>query len=263
MVKKDCGIILKVFTITFFPCLIISCNNLLSNKGVAEQANDNFETQFNTDVKKINSFRVEPKRTAIERSDFVSADRNLSKNPQQLENFSPDERVFRDGQQMMMKSQFAGDIFDLNYDTNPQGPFVVRGAEFDSIQIPEADFYGVKSSLSAKQYLLVGNKALQKNIDTINDKKVSYDDELSAILVKEQKELQRQKRFNELFEYDTSVLEEKRIKKQKEEEDEKLARAERLKNQDPIKKIIALQIIEENKRNNAPPTDQQQQNQNK
>lgn len=91
------------------------------------------------------------------------------------------------------------DMFDIVYNTNLYPPFERFGAEFDAINIPEYDVYGVKTVMSDKTYLLAGNRSLQKNIDQINSSRTKTDIEMSQTLIKEQKILQQKQRMIKTF----------------------------------------------------------------
>ncbi len=91
------------------------------------------------------------------------------------------------------------DIFVIVYNTGLYPPFKKDGVEFDVIEIPEADAYGIKTALSDKPYLLSGNESLQKNIDQINDSRTQDDIKISEILIKEQKQLRRKQKIQKIF----------------------------------------------------------------
>lgn len=279
----------KLLTMTILILALTSCYNPLRNSNT-DKVNASFEETFGDNVEQIKEMRAEP---TIEKPDFSVRRLDQPLPPRQISSYAnpaevlgvngasryfsaevdtsklkltypegtiPDGQTFMEGQRFMNQSRFSDEIFEMKYNTDPQGPFVVRGAEFDAIQIPEQDFYGIGSSLKGKQYMLVGNRVLQRKIDKLRLNKAPYDDEIAEILVKEQSQRKKDKRVNAIFNDDSAVIEARRLQKEKEEAERELARQERIKNQDPIKKIIALQVIEENKRKNSPndPAQQQQ-----
>ncbi len=197
-------------------------------------ANDNFKKKYGQQVMSIQQKRQEmfentPKE--IQNADYNTY--NSSKNA-----FLVSEEKPIDPTQQQSVNKFPDDMFDVNYDTKNHSAFEFAGLEFDSIQIPPKDFYGVKSGFDDKQYFLAGNNILQKNIDNINNSRTQDDINISQTLIKEQKELRKQQKLSQIFAEDVSVIEKEKNKTQN---DNKISSQE-----DMIKKSIALQIIERN-----------------
>ena len=96
-------------------------------------------------------------------------------------------------------SKLPADMFDLSYQPTITHPFRKSGFEFDLINIPPEDSYGVKTAMSEKEYLLVGNESLQKSVDQINSTKTQDDIEISEILIKEQQQLKRRQKMMKMF----------------------------------------------------------------
>lgn len=91
------------------------------------------------------------------------------------------------------------DMFDLSYKTRLNPAFRKSGFEFDMIKVPRKDAYGVKTAMSEKDYLLVGNDSLLKNVDQINSQRSEEDIEMSETLIKEQKILKRRQKMIKIF----------------------------------------------------------------
>ena len=108
----------------------------------------------------------------------------------------PDAGSFEHGR---TSSQFPQGMFDLRYRTRLSPPFRKSGFEFDRIKVPMKDAYGVKTEMSEKEYLLVGNESLQKNVDQINSQRSEDDIDNSEILIKEQKWLKRRRKMMRIF----------------------------------------------------------------
>lgn len=96
-------------------------------------------------------------------------------------------------------NNLPNDMFEITYNTALYPAFRKVGVEFDAINIPPSDIYGVKTEMASKGYLLVGNDSLQKNIDKINSEKTVDDVEISEILIKEQKQLKRKEKMIKIF----------------------------------------------------------------
>ncbi len=262
-----------------FLILSIALNCSCAKPGANSLANAEFENKYSKEVEFINSSRKEPifdpdaearkmaqkKRAPTAFEDpaaiigvssidkFSSARVDTSKlKIAQPQNFTPDEQTFGEGRAMVAKSKLPDDVFDLVYITDISPPFAVSGLAFDVIEIPERDFFGIKSTLSDKQYLLAGNEALQKSIDYINDTKTDDDVELSEIIIGEQKEIRKQQKLAKIFGDDSSIVEKQKIKEENAAKEENEARKKKLAQEDPLKKSIALQIVQQNLKQNAP-----------
>jgi len=257
--------------------LIIICS--CAKNGIHSSANSEFESKYSKEVEFINSSRKEPvfnsdieaqkiaqkKRapTAFEDpatimglsgNDKLSSAKVDTSKLQNIrpQNFTPDAQTFNDGQAFVAKNNLPADIFDLIYITETSPPFAVSGLTFDVIQIPERDFFGVKSTLNDKKYLLVGNEALQRNIDQINDGRTQDDIELSEIIIREQKEIRKQRKIAKVFSEDASIIAAEKIKEESVISSQNEARKKKLQEEDPLKKSIALQIVQQNLKQNAP-----------
>lgn len=177
----------------------------------------------------------------------------------QPQEFLPNEQVFDYGREFMAKTQLPKDMFIVRYATNPHPPFTSTGIEFDTIEIPPQDAFGVASSLAKKQYLLTGNNALQKNIDKIQARRTSEDIELSEIIISERKTLRKEQKNKEIFSDDKLTYQEAKeaeINEEQEKENKFLAE-KRAKRNEPERQAIAAQIIQYNLSKNAPPKEGQ------
>lgn len=114
-------------------------------------------------------------------------------------NYSPNGETYQQASSNNPTNILPKNMFEIAYDTRLYPPFRRAGIEFDQILVPAADVYGIKTEMSEKPYLLVGNKSLQKNIDQINQEKTIEDIEISKILIKEQQQLKRRQRMIEIF----------------------------------------------------------------
>ena len=138
-------------------------------------------------------------------------------------------------------------MFDLVYNPTINAPFVVSGLEFDTINIPERDYYGIASTLNDKRYVLAGNQVLQKNIDEVIKQQSAEDIELSEILIKEQRQLKKQQKLTKIFGDDSTFVEKNKTKNEdaaKKEEQPSII-------DEALRKQIALQIIKQNIAHNS------------
>ncbi len=259
IVRKYLTQILSVFVIS--SC---SVNN--------DSANRQFEEKFAKEVAKINAEREKmqgqpqaAQQTSTPKNkggDFdnpanllgVSSPGNKSAafdtnklHLKQPQNYTPDAQVLSEGLKNFAPTQIPPNIFELRYSTRPHPPFAMTGVEFDVIEIPNQDAYGIKSNLDDKQYLLAGNDSLQRSIDSTQKTRSAQDVEFSKILISEQKKLKKKQRIDKLFSKDEISHKEEVAQKEEEWLTERKA-----KNQDPIRKIIGAQIVSQNLSKNRP-----------
>ncbi len=253
-----------------------SCNSSNYN---AEQVNLEFQAKFQSQVAQINSGRIAPQPTdpnaPQDAGNFVAEKSALSpfNSPDELlgvagayknssasvdtsklslkkaQDFTPDAQTFSEAQSALAQSRLPEDMFDITYNTELSQPFIFSGIEFDLINIPAHDAYGVNSNLSEKQYALAGNSSLQKNVDQVLASRSHDDIEFSETLVREQKQLQREQKIINIFGSETLPSEKTKIIDAK--KDSSPNEKEKLAFEDPLKKAIALQIIQQNLKQNS------------
>lgn len=90
-------------------------------------------------------------------------------------------------------------MFQISYYTQPSQPFKRMGSEFDHIEIPQKDAYGIVTAASHKQYFLVGNKSLQQNVDHIKSLRSTQDISDSEQLIVENKQIRRRLKNMKVF----------------------------------------------------------------
>ena len=120
------------------------------------------------------------------------------------EKYYPDFETYEFGKYSNPSNAFSPKIFEIGYNTYLNKPFSVSGVEFDFIDIPELDSYGVKSSSGDKNYTLIPIQSLQDSIIIINQSRTDEDIEFSKKLIADKKTLLRKKntlRYNDSNEY--------------------------------------------------------------
>lgn len=207
-------------TIYFFSMITIlsSCNLPFFKNG-----NDSrFEKIYNKDVERINRERnpknediskdlanilttpsAQDKQISNESNSFDYVDISYIGAKKQ-EKFYPDYETYELGKYSNPSNAFSPKIFEIGYNTYLNKPFSISGVEFDYIEIPELDSYGVKSSSGDKNYTLVPIQSLQEAIRIINQSRTEEDIEFSKKLIVDKKNLLRKKnsfRNNENSEY--------------------------------------------------------------
>ncbi|MBU6140847.1 MAG: hypothetical protein KGP29_04760 [Proteobacteria bacterium] len=210
---------------------IFSCSAEIPNP------NKNFVTKYQTEVLAINEQRVLKKG---EEKEMISSqpptEQEVTESLAKKAEYYPYVRTNRIGDtplQMNLPNreiyqQIAGsgnklpsDIFELSYNLALYPPFHKMGAEFDKISVPRYDAFGVSTEMSDKTYLLVGNNSLQRAVDSINSQKTDTDVEISKMLVREKKNMQRKngesqislnQENSNLFQKNPQISEEKEFK---------------------------------------------------
>ncbi|MBU6338965.1 MAG: hypothetical protein KGQ36_03225 [Rickettsiales bacterium] len=208
----------KILTLknVFFTLLILCCFSCSKTT-----LNSVFEKKYGKEVKKINVTRTPPK-TSIDKknkldfalpsfdgsdsmSDGDEADYNqhyanvdseeyVSVPPKE---FFPNAENFE--QAKSSPENLPKNMFDLTYHTAVSPPFKRSGIDFDLINIPKQDYYGVITAMTTKDYVLIGNDCLQKNVDQINNSRSEKDIEMSKILIKEQRKIRRDNKMIKVF----------------------------------------------------------------
>ncbi len=178
------------------------------------ESNKAFEKQYGDEIKQIKKERLAPKgeqesvfnsnppsqaeidsanpRFAAEVNSYVEV--NQFGNVVQRETL-PNAQSFEMGQAAFASGALPPDMFCVTYNTDIYPGFYKSGEEFDEIKIPSEDAYGIGGTMSAKTYTLVGNSALQKNIDLVNADRTKRDIKISNILITELRDMNRKKRL--------------------------------------------------------------------
>ncbi len=172
----------KIYSRIYFSLLII---NLTSCQLIFEESSHNkkFEDQYSDDIEKINQSRnpqtlpKEDLETLLKPTlqDDLGLDGTNSFDYVNISHFGstqkkhfPDYETYEQGKFSSPANQFSPKIFEIGYNTYLNQPFTKSGVEFDFIEIPESDSFGIKSSSTNKNYTLIPMQSLQDSIDIIN-----------------------------------------------------------------------------------------------
>lgn len=210
----------KIYLTIYFLFITLVLNSC--QIPLIETKNDKrFEEIYSKDVDRINRERTSKEKDSLKdlskmlvpssqdqrasdvtnSFDYVEISNIGSKKP---EKYYPDYETYEYGKYSNPSNSFSPKIFEIGYNTYLNKPFSVSGVEFDFIDIPELDSYGVKSSSSDKNYTLIPIQSLQEAIKIINQSRSEEDIEFSKKLIVEKKTLLRKKnslRNNEGNEY--------------------------------------------------------------
>ncbi len=200
------------FCLLLFASLI-SCTSV-------NDVNEEFNKKYSREVEKYRSKRTSPQviknqtivskpptREEVEEAVRKSTDQsyyayvNVAEfgEDQTPKKHFPDAEVYELTKSKNPSNQLPPNMFKVTYYTRAHPPFSYSGAEFDAIDIPKKDAYGVNTRLSKKTYLLAGRNSLQKNVDNIHNHRTTEDIEMSHILIKEKKELKRKREMVRIF----------------------------------------------------------------
>lgn len=124
----------------------------------------------------------------VNKTQSASIDTSRIVMPKPPEEFLPDTQTLLQGQ----TSQLPENMFQISYNLyNFPESYGRSRISFDDINIPKHDAFGVKTELGEKNYQLVGNKTLQRDID-FSKQLISQDDrEVSLELIKQEKQIRR------------------------------------------------------------------------
>lgn len=200
---------------------------LLSSCGSkSDQVNENFKKKYGLEVQKINTRRAKEK-------EYADTQSKLNINPQIQKDFLPNSEALR------RLSPIPDDMFTIKYYSyNFPDSYGKPKLSFDDIQIPDQDAFGVTTELGEKNYQLIDDKTLQKDVDLVRNGKEKYDDEVSLSLIREEKEKKRK-------EYLDKQTKEKSEVKEKSEAKEKLEE----KVQDKSEEIKSVDVENKEKKN--------------
>lgn len=89
-------------------------------------------------------------------------------------------------------------IFKISYITKKMGPFNYNNYD-NSIEIAKKDAFDIPTRFDNKEYLLVGNAYIQKNIDKISKSRSQEDIKNSMVLIKERSDYRRKQKISNIL----------------------------------------------------------------
>ncbi len=228
----------KPFSALLFQFVILS-GLILTNscQSKSDEANANFLKQYGNNVNEINKKRDEANQIqanidcqsspngcekdknkwkdsatifGIENSNKIqnaSIDTSKIVMPKPPEEFSPNVQTLLERQ----GAQLPENMFQISYNLyNFPDSYGKSRVSFDDINIPKSDAFGVKTELGEKNYQLIGNKTLQKDVDFTKQVNTQEDREISIELIRQEK--QRRRKGNEKVNVKNSELTEANTK---------------------------------------------------
>lgn len=209
-----CLLFLLITTIT------TSCSRPTPSPELNFSQNDVFEKKFGNEIAKIKNERklqeanaqngdpLNPKNANNFFSPNFQYDNSQDKSnsfnyvdisylgSQQPKQHFPDYETYQQGATSMPNNGLSPRVFEISYNTYLNPPFSNSGEEFDVIDIPEVDSFGVRSSSNNKNYTLVPIESVRNAVKTINDSKTLEDMEFSKKIIAEKKVLLRRKKLD-------------------------------------------------------------------
>lgn len=185
--KNEFGYISKLLLVSAILIFLNSCIPQVGGK--ASGGNESFEQKFGNQVKGLGEQRLDKQAKEADFKNYRSPDEQKNfKGINSLENsfpypeitnfgepstkiFFPDTETYEQGQQINPANQLSPDIFDISYNTALNPPFKKLGQEFDAIDVPSADIYGISSGSSDKSYLLASHDSIYNSISKIKAQK--------------------------------------------------------------------------------------------
>lgn len=203
----------KIYSKIYFFIIALSLNSC-QNELDQSYNNKRFEKNYSKDVTRINRERafnekenpeenlntlltpsLQEQRTSTVTNSFDYVDISQIGSKKQ-EKYFPDYETYEHGKYSNPNNAFSPRIFEISYNTYLNQPFSRSGVEFDFIEIPEADSFGVKSSSGNKNYTLVPIQSLQEAVKIINQTRTEEDIEFSKKLIVVKKSLLRKKNIS-------------------------------------------------------------------
>jgi hypothetical protein len=202
---------------SFHFSIFILLQLLFSSCSSSQNINEAFEKKYGKEIQKIKDTRAPIKEsnqqivfitppTEEEITASIAAESDyypyvdVSKFGEKMpQHYLPNAEIYEQTKANNPANSLPSQMFEITYSTTLYPAFRKTGTEFDRIEIPPSDVYGVKTEMSGKPYLLAGGDSLQKTIDQISAEKTADDIEFSRILVKEQKQLHRQEKMEKIF----------------------------------------------------------------
>ncbi len=177
-------------TIILFFCLLQSCIAYVG--GRVSGGNEAFEKKYSREIKQLTKERSDQNKKKPDMKNYQVPDgqKDISQaqnpennfayqeivkfgNPKILQRFFPDSETYEQATQSGVINKLPPDIFEISYNTRLSPPFKRLGQEFDKIQIPSADVYGISSSNNEKSYLLASRSSIQKAISIIKSQRAN------------------------------------------------------------------------------------------
>jgi hypothetical protein len=202
-----------------FPLLQLSLTSLfllsLFSCSKPVNVNESFEKRYGKEVASIRSERAvseeikkEVTKVPLPTKEEVGLDAGF------IKNIYPYAKIVKFGDKPGSKTSVSNEsyeqsavpikpnsngVFDISYNTAEHLPFRRAGVEFDDIEVPDYDVYGVPTKMSDKSYLFPGNASLEKNINHISSAQNPEDIENSETIIKEQRLLKRKQKMIKIF----------------------------------------------------------------
>jgi hypothetical protein len=225
-------------------CIILFLTSCLrpddQNFFAGDEINKNFEKKFGSQIEEIKMGRAieevdqdsevfnskDPKNLFSPEGQFTNGD-NISNSfdyvdksyfgSPQPKQFFPSYETYQQGISNNPNQGLSPKIFEISYNVFLNPPFNILGEEFDYIDIPKVDAFGVKSSSYNKNYTLIPIRSLEKAIAQINKSKTPEDIEFSKKIIAERKAIIRNKKQNNFQEknqfvryYESSIIDNKK-----------------------------------------------------
>ncbi len=192
------------FAILILLTLLFSCSS--DN----EKINESFVKKYHEEIKRINEQRA-PAQKEAKSETIISQPPTKEEVIEELASKAeyypyadisligdaprdavlPNRETYELSKNQSPSNSLPPNIFEISYNLGLYPPFHKIGAEFDAINVPQADAFGVSTELKNKEYLLVGNNSLQRSIDSINSEKTKDNIDITRMLVTEKKKILR------------------------------------------------------------------------
>ncbi len=183
--------------------------------------NQNFSNKYGAEIERIKAERKSDLDSSLESGDTKNKTAHNFEQPQQVsvsedsayyayadiaklgdnpqQNFMPNGEVYQQTKQHNPSNQLPEDMFVVSYNTEPHPQYSYKKYEFNNIEIPNQDAYGVKTQLLQKPYMIAGNDNLQRSVDHLQKRINDENIELSKTIIAEKKQIRRQQKMAKTF----------------------------------------------------------------
>jgi hypothetical protein len=180
--------------------ILVSCSS--SREEAEEKMNSSFQNKYSQAVAAIQAQRQEPAEPQMVKIEAVKKsgdwrDGNFDPSYALRPNVAKGQMV--KGQEVYMGEKLPEDMFEISYNLKNHPQYKKIGAEFDDIEIPDEDFYNVKTESADKSYLIVDGSVVRRNIAQTLNSRTSVDVANSAIIIAEYKEKTRAQKMSDMF----------------------------------------------------------------
>lgn len=170
-----------------------------------EKTNSNrfFNQKYSSKVKYFKQVRAEPESSKNKKYYSKLPSRheiaNMRRKDLSFQKYVEVSKYYKTDSSYQNRSKILdSQIFKITYLKKKMGPFNDNNYD-NSIEIAKKDAFGISTRFDNKEYLLVGNATIQKNIDKINKSRTEDDIKNTMVLIKERSNYRRKQKISNIL----------------------------------------------------------------